>query len=342
MDQFSAHLDRGWDLVQRGDPLGAEQSARRALELDNQSPEAYNLLGYVAALRGDYEDAIESYHQAVSLDDTYLEAMLNAAEVYVHPLGEYDEAIRLCDQALELAETDDETVDALLLCFDAYLGKGDMARAEQLCLRFPTGPFDNPTHTFLVGRAFFEVEKIHRAAELIEESVKANPNNPDAYYYLGLIHDERGNVEDATRAFLRSRELDQEFPPPPWSLSRETFYLTVERALANVDPSLSGYLRSSDVFVADLPGVEVVVDGVDPRASLLLDALRTDVGQPQKARLFVYQRNVERLAGGLEGLEAEICASLEREIRNLFPQGEPANEPPVSNPPMLDSPKPSH
>ena len=329
MDQFSAHLDRGWDLVQRGDPLGAEQSARRALELDNQSPEAYNLLGYVAALRGDYEDAIESYHQAISLDDTYLEAMLNAAEVYVHPLGEYDEAIRLCEQALDLAETDDETVDALLLCFDAYLGKGDMAHAEQLCLRFPKGPFDNPTHTFLVGRAFFEVEKIGRAAELIEESVKANPNNPDAYYYLGLIHDERGNIEEATRAFLRSRELDQEFPPPPWSLSRETFQLTVERALEGLQTELKEYLRTSDIFVADLPGVEVVVDGIDPRASLLLDALRVESGQPQRARLFVYQRNVERLAGSLEGLESEISESLEREIRNLFQQQN--SEPPSVN-----------
>ncbi len=320
MDQFSAHLDRGWDLVQRGDPLGAEQSARRALELDNQSPEAHNLLGYVAALRGDYEDAIENYHQAISLDDTYLEAMLNAAEVYVHPLGDYDEAIRLCEQALDLAETDDETVDALLLCFDAYLGKGDMPRAEELCSRFPSGPFDNPTHTFLVGRAFFEVERMGRAAELIEESVKANPNNPDAYYYLGLIHDERGNVQEATRAFLRSRELDQEFPPPPWSLSRETFQLTVERALSNISAELREYLRPSDIFVADLPGVEVVVDGVDPRASLLLDALRPEDGQPNTARLFVYQRNVERLAGSLEGLESEILESLEREVRNLFPQ----------------------
>jgi len=317
MDQFSAHLDRGWDLVQRGDPLGAEQSARRALELDSQSPEAYNLLGYVAALRGDYEDAIENYHQAISLDDTYLEAMLNAAEVYVHPLGDYDEAIRLCEQALDLAETDDETVDALLLCFDAYLGKGDMPRAEELCSRFPSGPFDNPTHTFLVGRAFFEVEKMGRAAELIEESVKANPNNPDAYYYLGLIHDERGNIEEATRSFLRSRELDQEFPPPPWSLSRDTFQLTVERALSNISSELQEYIRPSEVFVADLPGVEVVVDGVDPRASLLLDALRPDDGQPHTARLFVYQRNVERLAGSLEGLESEILESLEREIRNL-------------------------
>jgi hypothetical protein len=137
MDQFSAHLDRGWDLVQRGDPRGAEQSARRALELDAQSPEAHNLLGYVAALKGDYEEAIDSYRQAIALDDGYLEAMLNAAEVYVHPLGEFDEAISMCDQALGLAETDDEIVDALLLKFDALLGKGEGDEAREVCKRFP-------------------------------------------------------------------------------------------------------------------------------------------------------------------------------------------------------------
>src|SRR6266704_3394900 len=89
MDQFSAHLDRGWDLVQRGDPRGAELSARRALELNAQSPEAYNLLGYVAALKGEFDEATEHYRQAIALDDTYLEAMLNAAEVYVHPLADF-------------------------------------------------------------------------------------------------------------------------------------------------------------------------------------------------------------------------------------------------------------
>jgi len=150
--------------------------------------------------------------------------------------------------------------------------------------------------------------------------VKVNPNNPDAYYYLGLIHDDRGNIEEATRSFLRSRELDQEFPPPPWSLSRETFQATVEHALEGLESELKSFLSASDIFIADLPGVEVVVDGVDPRASLLLDALRADTGQPQRARLFVYQRNVERLAGSLEGLESEIAESLEREIRNLFQQ----------------------
>src|SRR3954454_15991723 len=140
MDQFSAHLDRGWDLVQRGGPRGAELSARRALEIDSQSPEAFNLLGYVCALKGEYEEAIDNYRQAIALDDTYLEAMLNAAEVYIHPLGEFDEAIEMCDQALDLAEVDEEIIDALLLKFDALLGKGDTEEAGNVMKRIPSGP----------------------------------------------------------------------------------------------------------------------------------------------------------------------------------------------------------
>src|SRR5690606_18952990 len=119
MDQFSAHLDRGWDLVQKGDPRAAEQSARRALEIDSQSPEAYNLLGYIAALEGEYEEALENYRQAIALDDTFLEAMLNAAELCIHPLGDLEQALSLCEDAIELAENDEELVDALLLQFDA-------------------------------------------------------------------------------------------------------------------------------------------------------------------------------------------------------------------------------
>ena len=48
MDQLSAHLDRGWDLAQKGDATGASECGKRALELDPQSPEVHNLLGYAA------------------------------------------------------------------------------------------------------------------------------------------------------------------------------------------------------------------------------------------------------------------------------------------------------
>jgi tetratricopeptide (TPR) repeat protein len=329
MDQFSAHLDRGWDLVQRGDSRGAELSARRALELDSQSPEAYNLLGYVAALKGEFEEAIESYRQAIALDDTYLEAMLNAAEVYIHPLGEYDEAIRMCEMALELAENDDEAVDALLLEFDALLGKGELDAARELCKGFPAGPFENPNHTFLVGRAFYEIGDIERALPLIDDSTRRNPKNSEAFYYLGLIRDERGDTAAGTQAFLRSRELDLELPPPSWMLTPETFLMTVQRAVALLDPRLRGFVREGEVYVCDVPGIEVVVDGVDPRAILLLDGLAIGPNnEAPNARLFVYQRNVERLAGSVELIENELRNALEREITTTFLEGQEQPEPP--------------
>ena len=323
MDEFSAHLDRGWDLVQRGDSRGAEASARRALEIDKESPEAFNLLGYVAALQGDFEEAVEHYRQAIALDDTYLEAMLNAAEVYIHPLGEYDAAINMCDQALDLAESDDETVDALLLKFDALLGKNDVVEAKSLCDRFPVGPFENPGHAFLVGRALYEVGQVDRAAPLIEAAAKSTPKNPEAHYYLGLVRDERGDIRGATVAFLRSRELDQELPAPAWSLTREAFEMTVRKGIEGLEPNLRAFVREDEIYIADVPGVELVVDGVDPRALLLVDGMPpAGKSDTPSARLFVYQRNVERLAGALELIESDIRTALQREIAATFLESE--------------------
>ena len=56
MDQLSAHLDRAWDLIRKGDVRGAQTSAQQALDIDSQSPEAHNLLGFVASLQGDVDE----------------------------------------------------------------------------------------------------------------------------------------------------------------------------------------------------------------------------------------------------------------------------------------------
>ncbi|MDI1479015.1 tetratricopeptide repeat protein [Polyangium sp. y55x31] len=333
MDQFSAHLDRGWDLVQRGDTRGAEASARRALELDPNSPEAHNLLGYVAALEGDGEEAIENYRQAIALDDTYLEAMLNAAEVYIHPLGEYDQAIEMCDQALDLAEVDEEIIDALLLKFDALLAKGDTDEAARVVERIPNGPYDNPNHTFLVGRALYEIGQTERAARLVEEAAMKDPRHVEAYYYLGLVRDERGDMRGATQAFLHARELDIEMGLPPWAPGREAFAGLAQKAIAGLNPVLRRYVDGADVYVSDVPGMELVAEGVDPRALVLLDGLMSDDlsrggrNDAPCARIFVYAINVARLAGSVEGIEREISLALEREITATFLEAEQAERP---------------
>ncbi|MFO0672819.1 MAG: tetratricopeptide repeat protein [Polyangiaceae bacterium] len=328
MDQLSAHLDRGWDLAQRGDAPGATACAKRALEIDPQSPEVHNLLGYTAALNGDADEALEHYRQAIALDDTYFEAMLNASEVLLHPLGEWEEAISMCEDAHELAETAEEQADCLLLKVEALIALGRSDDALKTMSLIPDKPFENPSYTFLIGRSYYELGRLEKAAPYIEDAARRDALSADAQYYLGLVRDERGDARGATEALLRSRGIDAQRLPPTWSPSPDTFASMVRGVLSRLDVALARYVRGADVFVVDLPGPEIVVEA-STRARSCSSSRPLP---PKKAargplRLFVYQRNVERVAGSLEAMEEETAGALEREIASFFLERETGPDP---------------
>jgi tetratricopeptide (TPR) repeat protein len=321
-DQLTAHLDRGWDLAQKGDAAGAIACAKRALEIDPQSPEVHNLMGFASALDGEAEEALEHYRQAIALDETYFEAMLNAAEVLIAPLADFESAVTQIEEALDYAETDEEIADCILLKVDALMAKGDYEEAKRSMKMLPDGPFNGPTYLFLIGRAWYELGQLDKAAPLIEQAAKADPSSADAQYYLGLVRDEQGDPRAATEALLRSRALDMMRTPPAWTPSPEAFATVVKAAIEKLDLVLARYVREAEVYVVDLPGAELVVDGVDPRALLVLDTPPVEDGAPPRVRVFVYQRNVERTAGSLEALDAELAGALEREVTAVFLEGQ--------------------
>src|SRR5580658_7421246 len=321
-DQLTAHLDRGWDLAQKGDASGAIACAKRALEIDPQSPEVHNLMGFASALEGEAEDALEHYRLAIALDETYFEAMLNAAEIMIAPLDDLEGAIAQIEDALDYAETDEEVADCILLKVDALMAKGDYEEAKRAMKMLPDGPFNGPTYLFLIGRAWYELGQIDKAAPLIEQAAKADPQSADAQYYLGLVRDEQGDARGATEALLRSRSLDSTRSPPAWAPSPEAFATVVRGVIEKLDMVLARYVREAEVYVVDLPGAELVVDGVDPRALLVLDTPPAEADGPARVRIFVYQRNVERAAGALEAMDHEVATALEREVTSVFLEGQ--------------------
>src|SRR3984885_1818281 len=321
-DQLTAHLDRGWDLAQKGDSAGASACAKRALEIDPLSPEVHNLMGFAAALEGEADEALEHYRQAIALDETYFEAMLNAAEVMIAPLGDHDGAIVQIEEALDYAETDEEIADCILLKVDALMAKADYEEAKRAMKMLPDGPFNGPTYLFLIGRAWYELGQIDKAAPLIEHAAKVDPQSADAQYYLGLVRDEQGDSRGATEALLRSRSLDSPRPPPSRAPRPAAFAAVVRGVIEKLDLVLARYVREAEVYIVDLPGAELVVDGVDPRALLVLDAPPAQDGAPARVRVFVYQRNVERAAGSLEAVEGELSGALEREVTAVFLEGQ--------------------
>src|SRR6185312_3665420 len=110
-DQLTAHLDRGWDLAQKGDSAGATACAKLALEIDPQSPEVHNLMGYAAALEGDADEALEHYRQAIALDEKYYEAKLNQGEVVTAPLGDHGGTNGPNEELLDYTENVEEIAD---------------------------------------------------------------------------------------------------------------------------------------------------------------------------------------------------------------------------------------
>ncbi len=319
MDPLSAHLDRGWELLSQGDTRGARACARRALELDGNSPEAHNLLGQVCAQEGEYDAAMEHFRTAMAIDDGYPDPMLNAAELLIHPIGDFEGAIELCDEVLEFVDAREEIVDAMLLKFDALLAKGDDDDAKRVLGALPEGPYEQLGQSYLVGRARFEVGDVDAAEAHLNDALKEDPRNPDVHYYLGLVREKRRDWRGAIMAFLDCRGFERELAPPPWSIPKEQFHRSVERALEQVEPGLVRALEGALVVVDDQPGIEVVADGVDPRASVLIDGIgEAPAGMDARVvRLFVYQRNVERLCGGIEELEDEIAHQIGEELRAL-------------------------
>lgn len=325
MDQLSAHLDRGWDLVTRGDFAGAMLSAEESLEVDETSPEAHNLMGYIYQAGGRAEEALASYRAALDLEEGYVEAMLNSAEVLVHPLRDLDAALRMVREALEWLGSDevDERVDAMLLEVDIQLMRGDREAAGKVVRDLPEGPFENPALRLSVGRARLDVGDVDGALPLVRAACELEPPQPDAFYFLALALEAKEERSGALVAFLQSREIDSHAPAPPWSIPLPQFERRVQSALTKLPPDVSSLLEGALVVVTDLPGAEVVAEGIDPRMPVLLDALSGPDEAPRVGRIFVYKRNVERIAPGLIQIDEEVVRSLIAEVRATFPASQP-------------------
>lgn len=319
MDQLSAHLDRGWDLVGRGEFERARVSAEQGVELDPQSPEAHNLLGYVLASLGHAEEGLEQYQQALALDEGFVEAMLNAAEIMIHPLHDFEGASRMIHEVLDLAQSRDEVADALLLLFDARMHAGDERGAAEVARRLPRGPFETTRLDFLVGRALFEVGMHDEARSLLQGALERDPDSSDGQYYMGLLHELAGDASAAVQSFLRARALDLTEGELPGAATLTDFETVARAAVEGLPEGLRTLLAGALMIVSDVPGVELVADGVDPRAGLVLDGLSAPGEPPAVSRLFIYKRNLERVGNTLDELAQELADLLAAELEAAFP-----------------------
>ena len=334
MDELTAHLDRGWDLLRKNDFRGAEISAQKALDIEADSPEALTLLGAVAAGEGDEDEALEQFRRAMEADPEYVSPMLYTAEILLGPDGDPEEALKLIDESLELAEDEDEYLDALLLKSEALVALGDADdEAREALDELPENvQFADPIYHLRAARCFFDLGEVEEALEHYTRCLSEDPENADAWHGMGLVHEERGDQKAQTEAWQKVRKLDLAEAPAPWGVTAEEFGALADAAVAELPPRIRKLLENVPILASDYPSEDFIVDGGDPRVLGFFDGLP----YPEKANALgvggaggghldcinLYQRNIERMCRSREEVEHEVRVTVLHETAHFFGMSE--------------------
>ncbi|NLN65319.1 MAG: DUF5050 domain-containing protein [Clostridiaceae bacterium] len=96
---INVHSHEGWCYLKLGNIAKAEQMAKIVLNLDQNNTQGLNLMGSIAAINEDYNDASEFLQTAFSLDSNYYEPHLNYASV-LFSSGNFTRCIQTVDEFL--------------------------------------------------------------------------------------------------------------------------------------------------------------------------------------------------------------------------------------------------
>jgi len=327
MDELTAHLDRAWDLLDRSDLHGAEQSARQALELEPESPEGLTLLGIVAAQDGNPEQALDRFQRAIELDPEYVEPYLHAAETAWWQLEDAEEALRLVEEALDRAEEDEEYLDALLLKIEVLLATGEEEReaaARAALAEVPAELPDDASLRLRAGHICLDLGDLAAAERHYQATTAVAPDCADAWYGLGRCAEERDDLEAQRQHWLKARELDVAAERPPWALPEADFEGHAEKALAELPPRIRDLLANVPIMVADYPDADLVRDGFDPRMLGFFSGVpypeQRVMGGPAAHLdcILLFTRNIERVAHSVEDVREELRITLLHETGHFF------------------------
>ncbi len=321
MDPLSAHLDRGWTLVAQRDYGAARASAQQVLSRDPEHAEGLTLLGMAEMGAGDLEAALEAFDAASGQDPDYLAPVLYGAEALAADPHRIEEALDRLEEAYGLAEPHSaEHIDIVLLHVDLLIASNQDREARRRLLALDPKRDLELDQRIQAGKFSVELDAIDFAGEVLAALDPESDLPADALYALARVAEREEAFDEALRLFLRVhaadvRELPQRSLPEPRELER-----LCRDAIGRLPKRLAPIVADVEIRVLDLPAVELVADGLDPRLPLLVTGppLPPEVAPtPRAFHIFLYRANLafEPAADPepqLEALQETLAVSLER------------------------------
>lgn len=192
---------RDWDWK------GAQESFKRALELDPGSVTAHQFYGRLLATLGRYDEAIAEIQKARELDPRSPDLLVPLFAV-LEKRGDFDEALKVLHTSLEM---DSELPIAWRAVGKIYLIKEEYAKVIELANeRFPNLKAVDLFWASMLATAYQKTGQEARASEMRALLLKLAEEDSKALYFLAMHDSEMGRWNEAITALERCLKLRED------------------------------------------------------------------------------------------------------------------------------------
>jgi predicted Zn-dependent protease with MMP-like domain len=311
--------DRYWDCLDQA--MEASHGGRTHPD----GAEAHNGRGEILWDEGRIDEALHEFERSLQADPKFVTAHLNRAELLVEDLGEYEQAVRLCDALLggdrELPRLDRTTEGEVhYLKAKAVFYLDDLEGALFLTRRALKTVGEVPIYRAFDGQILFEIGRFEDARRSLELAVTLDPEAGHAIYHVALVLERLGDDEAAAHAFRKANALDPDHYPLPVAVEDEFFRHAVSEALDNLPRSIREYVSDVPVIVEDHPSEELMSnENVSPQIlGIYIGVPRTQVEVGAQAedltRIVLFKRNLEKVCRDRDDLIDQIQITVRHEI----------------------------
>ena len=183
---------RDWDRNLVWQKL-AHEASLKAVHYDSAQADGYLMLGQVYLAWGDFKKAEQSFKKALQINNNLDEAWVGLGQIYSQ-FGLYDASLKVLDKALSLKPDD---IGVSLNYGMILVGIKQYKEGEEVFRRILTiHPEEQYFHSFLALAQYYQ-DNISNAASEIQLGLKAEVYRPFSHAVLGMIYTKQGKLDDA-------------------------------------------------------------------------------------------------------------------------------------------------
>ena len=181
----------------------AEESLKKAIELNPKNDDAYAGLGRFYLEHGNSPQAGDLFSKAIELNPKNNDARVGLGRLYLEQ-GKFSQAEDTFKKAIEMNSADDHAYFELGSLYRKQVKQSEAENAFKKAIELNP---ENDIAYMELGQLYRSQEKYPQAEDLYKRTIELNPENYNAYHGLGFIYLDQGKLSQAEDSFKKAAGL---------------------------------------------------------------------------------------------------------------------------------------